>query len=55
MSPDEELAARVRSLEAERLRPIPRPPKQGPRINLTDLAELCEALGEDDEFEGSPE
>ena len=49
----DELSERVRALEAERLRPVPPPPKTRPRINLIDLAEMVEA--EDDEFEGSPE
>ncbi|TDB76803.1 hypothetical protein E1264_38105 [Actinomadura sp. KC216] len=54
-APHDELAARIRALEAERLRPVPPPPRQGPRINLTDLAELCDALGdeENDSVEGA--
>ncbi|MFB4320649.1 hypothetical protein [Actinomadura sp. 21ATH] len=51
----DELDARIRALEAERLRPVPPPPRTNPRINLHDLAELCEVLGEDDEFERPPE
>ena len=48
----DELARRIRSLEAERLRPVPPPPGTRPRINLYDLAELVEALG--DEESGVP-
>lgn len=59
MSPDDELAARVRSLEAERLRPVPPRPNTTPRLAYAALAALtglCDVLGEDDdEFEGSPE
>lgn len=44
-----ELAARLESLEAERLRPVPPPPRPGPRISLTDLAELVDALGDEDD------
>lgn len=47
----DELAERVRALEAERLRPVPPPPKTRPRINLYDLAELVEVLGEEDDEE----
>jgi hypothetical protein len=47
----DELDARVRLLEAERLRPVPPPPRTRPRINLIDLAEMVEALGDDDENE----
>lgn len=43
----DELDARVRSLEAERLRPVPPPPGTNPRINLIDLAELVDALGDE--------
>lgn len=42
----DELDERLRALEAERLRPVPPSPSPGPRINLTDLAELCDALGD---------
>ena len=51
--PHDELSARIRALEAERLRPVPPPPKTRPRINLIDLTELVEVLGEDDEEEAS--
>lgn len=51
----DELTERVRALEAERLRPVPPPPQTRPRINLIDLAEMVDAIAEDDEFEGSPE
>lgn len=44
----DELARRVRALEAERLRPVPPPPRTNPRINLIDLAELVDALGDDE-------
>lgn len=44
-----ELAHRLEALEAERLRPVPPPPRPGPRINLSDLAELVDALGEAEE------
>jgi hypothetical protein len=47
--PRDELSMRIRALEAERLRPVPPAPRKGPRINLTDLAELCEVLGDEDE------
>lgn len=44
-----ELAARLQALEAERLRPVPPPPR--PRvIDLEALTELCDALGEDEEI-----
>lgn len=49
----DELAARLRDLEAERLRPVPpRPAPPRPRISDADLAELCDLLGnepDDDE------
>jgi hypothetical protein len=48
----DELDERIRALEAERLRPVPRAPKGGPRINHADLAELvAEMLTEDEEDE----
>lgn len=49
----DELDARVRALEAERLRPVPPAPRPGPRINLNDLAELLEVLGEEDDIDHS--
>ena len=52
--PHDELSARIRALEAERLRPVPPPPKTQPRINLIALAELVEVLGEDDDMESEP-
>jgi hypothetical protein len=45
----DELDLRVRSLEAERLRPIPPLPQPPPGIDLVALAELCELLGEEDD------
>lgn len=49
----DELAARVRALEAERLRPVPPPPRTNPRINLIDLAELVAVLGDESDDETS--
>lgn len=49
---NDELEDRLRSLEAERLRPVPpRPPR---RISPADLAELCDLLGDeaDEDQEG---
>lgn len=44
----DELDARLRDLEAERLRPVPpRPEPPRPRITDTDLAELCDLLGDE--------
>lgn len=40
----DELDARVRSLEAERLRPVPMRPSKPRRIRPEELAELCDAL-----------
>jgi hypothetical protein len=44
----DELDARIRALEAERLRPVP-PPPQLPAVALADYLELCRAIGDDDE------
>jgi hypothetical protein len=46
--PRDELDERIRSLEAERLRPVPPRPSNGPRLSLHDLAELVYAIGYDD-------
>lgn len=43
-----ELQLRIESLEAERLRPVPPPPRSRV-IDLDALAELCDALGDDGE------
>jgi hypothetical protein len=52
----DELDARVRSLEAERLRPVPPRPRTGPVIDQKALAELLAEAGEGDEetAEGEP-
>lgn len=42
----DELADRLRDLEAERLRPVP--PRPPARIHPDDLAELCDLLGDDE-------
>lgn len=46
---NDELDARIRALEAERLRPVP-PPPQLPAIATADYLELCRAIGDDDEL-----
>lgn len=46
-----ELAARVQALEAERLRPVPPPPPRSLVISPEVLAELCDAIADDDEFD----
>lgn len=48
----DELQLRVRALEAERLRPVPRRPAPLPVVDLPALAEMCAALGDDDEDQG---
>lgn len=49
----DELQARIRSLEAERLRPVPPPPGPATGIDMAALAELCALLG--DELDESDE
>jgi hypothetical protein len=49
----DELDARIRALEAERMRPVP-PPEPIRRVPLGDLVELCDALGEDDDEPEEP-
>lgn len=45
---DDELAARIRSLEAERLRPVPPPPGRGARDHRPSTEPVHEGLGDDD-------
>lgn len=48
----DELAARLRALEAERLRPVPpRPEPPRPRISDAELAELCDLLGDEPDID----
>lgn len=45
----DETDRRVRALEAERLRPVPRRPAPLPVVDLLALAELVAAIGHDDD------